>query len=277
MSLLRGVLFFYSCFFLIVSIKEKNPKNFSSLPGIFSLFPDKQKKSIMTYESRIPIKQWSEDDRPREKLLIKGKSALSNAELIALLLGSGTRNESAVDLAKRILDQSGQNLAELSKYQISDLLKFKGIGQAKGLTIIAALELGNRKRGQDALTREKVAGSKDVFELFHGEIADSPYESFWVLLLNRANRVIRKVNISEGGISGTVADPKKIFKMSLDHNASSLILCHNHPSGNTQPSEADIRLTRKLKEAGLLLDLPVLDHLIVGGESYFSFADEGMI
>ena len=231
----------------------------------------------MTYESRIPIKQWSEDDRPREKLLLKGKSALSNAELIALLLGSGNRNESAVDLAKRILDQSGQNLAELSKYQISDLLKFKGIGMAKGLTIIAALELGNRKRSQDALAREKVAGSRDVFELFHGEMADAQYESFWVLLLNRANRVIRKVSISEGGISGTVADPKKIFKMSLDHNASSLILCHNHPSGNTQPSEADIRLTRKLKEAGLLLDLPVLDHLILGGETYFSFADEGMI
>ncbi|MDX9906372.1 MAG: DNA repair protein RadC [Bacteroidales bacterium] len=231
----------------------------------------------MFYESRIPIKQWSEDDRPREKLLLKGKSALSNAELIALLLGSGNRNESAVDLAKRVLDKSGQNLAELSRFQISDLIKIKGIGQAKGLTIIAALELGNRKRSQDALSREKVAGSHDVYELFHGELADAQYESFWVLLLNRANRVIRKVNISEGGISGTVADPKKIFKMSLEHNASSLILCHNHPSGNTQPSEADIRLTRKLKEAGLLLDLPVLDHLIVGADSYFSFADEGML
>lgn len=231
----------------------------------------------MTYDTRIPIKQWSEDDRPREKLLLKGKSALSNAELIALLLGSGTRHESAVDLAKRVLDQSGHNLAELSKYQLNDLQKFKGIGLAKGVTIIAALELGNRKRSQDALAREKVAGSRDVFELFHGELADAQYEAFWVLLLNRANRVIRKVNISEGGISGTVADPKKIFKMALDQNASSIILCHNHPSGNIQPSEADIRLTRKLKEAGLLLDLPVLDHLIVGGDSYFSFADEGMI
>lgn len=231
----------------------------------------------MTYETRIPIKQWSEDDRPREKLLLKGKSALSNAELIALLLGSGTRQESAVDLAKRILDQNGHNLAELSRLQLNDLQKFKGIGLAKGVTIIAALELGNRKRSQDALAREKVAGSRDVYELFHGELADAQYESFWVLLLNRANRVIRKVNISEGGVSGTVADPKKIYKMALDHNASSIILCHNHPSGNTQPSEADIRLTRKLKDAGLMLDLPVLDHLIVGGDSYFSFADEGMI
>jgi DNA repair protein RadC len=252
-------------------------KIFFNPPGIFFFFPDKQEKRIMIYDNRIPIKQWSEDDRPREKLILKGKAALSNAELIALLLGSGTKNESAVDLAKRILDQSGHNLAELSKYQISDLVKFKGIGTAKGLTILAALELGNRKRSQDALARDKVAGSRDVFELFHGELADAQYESFWVLLLNRANRVIRKVNISEGGISGTVADPKKIFKMSLDHNASSLILCHNHPSGNTQPSEADIRLTRKLKEAGLLLDLPVLDHLILGGDGYFSFADEGMI
>jgi DNA repair protein RadC len=243
----------------------------------FAFFLIKRKRTSMTYDSRITIKQWSEDDRPREKLMIKGKSALSNAELIALLLGSGTRNESAVDLAKRILDQSGHNLAELSKYQLNDLQKFKGIGLAKGVTIIAALELGNRKRSQDALAREKVAGSRDVFELFHGELADSQYEAFWVLLLNRANRVIRKVNISEGGISGTVADPKKIFKMALDQNASSIILCHNHPSGNIQPSEADIRLTRKLKEAGLLLDLPVLDHLIVGGDAYFSFADEGMI
>jgi DNA repair protein RadC len=182
-----------------------------------------------------------------------------------------------VDLAKRILDQSGHNLAELSRYQLNDLQKFKGIGLAKGVTIIAALELGNRKRSQDALAREKVAGSRDVFELFHGELADAQYEAFWVLLLNRANRVIRKVNISEGGISGTVADPKKIFKMALDQNASSIILCHNHPSGNIQPSEADIRLTRKLKDAGLLLDLPVLDHLILGGDAYFSFADEGMI
>jgi DNA repair protein RadC len=231
----------------------------------------------MTYEARIPIKQWSEDDRPREKLLLKGRAALSNAELIALLLGSGTRNESAVDLAKRILDQSGHNLSELARCQLSDLQKFKGVGIAKGVTILAALELGNRKRGQDALVREKVAGSRDVFELFHGELADAQYESFWILLLNRANRVIRKVNISEGGISGTVADPKKIFKMALEHNASSVILCHNHPSGNNQPSEADIRLTRKLKDAGLMLDLPVLDHLIIGGDSYFSFADEGMI
>jgi DNA repair protein RadC len=231
----------------------------------------------MNYDPRIPIKQWSEDDRPREKLILKGKSALSNAELIALLLGSGTRNESAVDLAKRILDQSGHNLAELSRYQLNDLQKFRGIGLAKGVTIIAALELGNRKRSQDALVREKVAGSRDVYELFHGELADAQYEAFWVLMLNRANRVIRKVNISEGGISGTVADPKKIFKMALEQNASSIILCHNHPSGNTQPSEADIRLTRKLKEAGLMLDLPVLDHLIIGGDSYFSFADEGMI
>jgi DNA repair protein RadC len=229
------------------------------------------------YDSRIPIKQWSEDDRPREKLLSKGKTAMSNAELLAVLLGSGNRTESAVDLAKRILDRVTNNLAELSKLSLGELSKFKGIGSAKAVTIMAALELGNRKRSQDALTREKISGSKDVSEIMQGELADSPYESFWILLLNRANRMIRKVSISEGGIAGTVADPKKIFKIALDQNATAIILCHNHPSGNIQPSEADIRLTKKMKEAGLLLDLPILDHLIISSNGYFSFADEGML
>ncbi len=231
----------------------------------------------MTYESTIPIKLWSEDDRPREKMMLKGKSALSNAELIAVLLGTGHRNETAVDLAKRILDEINHNLGELSKLTVNALVKFKGDGTAKAVTIIAALELGNRKRGQDAMVRDKVAGSHDVYELFHGDLAESNYETFWIMLLNRANRLIRKINISEGGFSGTVADPKKIFKMALEYNACSVILCHNHPSGNIQPSEADIRLTKKLKEAGLLLDMPVLDHLIIAGDAYYSFADEGML
>lgn len=231
----------------------------------------------MTYESTIPIKLWSEDDRPREKMMLKGKSALSNAELIAVLLGTGHRSETAVDLAKRILDEINHNLGELSKLTVNDLVKFKGIGAAKAVTIIAALELGNRKRGQDAMVRDKVAGSRDVYELFHGDLADSNYETFWIMLLNRANRLIRKINISEGGFSGTVADPKKIFKIALEYNACSVILCHNHPSGNIQPSEADIRLTKKLKEAGLLLDMPVLDHIIIAGDAYYSFADEGML
>ncbi len=229
------------------------------------------------YHSKISIKQWSEDDRPREKLLQKGRAALSNAELLALLLVSGNRNETAVDLAKRVLEENRQNLTELSKLSVNELVKFSGIGQAKAIAIIAALELGNRKRSQDALIREKIAGSKDVYEIMHADLADSPYEAFRILLLNRANRMVRNINISEGGVSGTVADPKKIFKMALEYNASSLILCHNHPSGNIQPSEADIKLTRKMKDAGILLDLPVLDHLIISSDSYFSFADEGLL
>jgi DNA repair protein RadC len=229
----------------------------------------------MGYEGSLSIKQWSEDDRPREKLLLKGRAALSNAELLGLILGSGSRRESAVDLAKRILDLSGNNLTELSRLSIPDLTRVKGVGMAKATTLVAAFELGNRRREQEAIQRDKVSGSREVFELFHGELSTATYESFWVLLLNRANRVLRKISISEGGLSGTVADPKKIFKIALEHNASSVILCHNHPSGNIQPSEADIRLTKKMKQAGELLDMPVLDHLIIGGDSYFSFADEG--
>ncbi len=229
------------------------------------------------YESGITIKQWSEDDRPREKMLIKGKNALSNAELIAILLGSGNRKETAVDLAKRILEMASNNLIELSRMSVQSLQKINGIGAVKALNIIAAMELGNRRRSEDALKKEKITSSKDVFEIMHGNLADAPYEEFWILLLNRANRLIRKINISEGGISGTVADPKKIFKMALEYHGSSIILCHNHPSGNHKPSEADIRLTKKMKEAGNLLDLPVLDHIIIGHDKYFSFADEGML
>jgi DNA repair protein RadC len=231
----------------------------------------------MTYQSKVPIKQWSEDDRPREKLIMKGKGVLSNVELLAVLIGSGNKRESAVDIAKNILDRVNQNLTELSRQNVNELTRTNGIGAARAVMIVAALELGNRKRTQDVLAREKISGSRDAFELFQPELSEANYEEFWILLLNRANRIIRKMSISEGGISGTVADPKKIFKMALEFNASSIILCHNHPSGNVQPSEADIKLTRKMKEAGTLLDLPVLDHLIIGGNSYFSFADEGMM
>ena len=169
------------------------------------------------------------------------------------------------------------NLIELSRMSVNALQKVHGIGPVKALNIIAALELGNRRRSEDALRKEKITSSKDVFEIMQGNLADAPYEEFWILVLNRANRMIQKINISEGGISGTVADPKKIFKMALEHQGSSVILCHNHPSGNHNPSEADIRLTRKMKDAGNLLDLPVLDHVIIGNNSYYSFADEGMI
>ncbi len=223
------------------------------------------------------IREWAESDRPREKLLLKGKHSLSDAELIAILMGSGSKNESAVDLAKRILKGSNDNLIELSKLAVADLIKFKGVGEAKAISIIAALELGKRRRGAEALEKKKVTSSKDVFEYFAGVFGDSTYEAFYILLLNRANKVLKDVQISEGGFSGTVADPKKIFKIALEHNASSIILCHNHPSGNLQPSDADIKLTHKLKNAGEMLDLPVIDHIILGENNYYSFADEGKL
>lgn len=222
-----------------------------------------------------PIREWAEDDRPREKLLLKGRQSLSDAELIAILMGSGSRDESAVDLAKRILRSTQDNLLELSKFNVQDLMKFKGIGEAKAVTIIAALELGKRRRGAAAINRKKITSSKDVFEYFSAVIGDYAFETFFILLLNRANKIIRHLQISEGGITGTVADPKKIFKMALEHHATSMILCHNHPSGNINPSDADIRLTRKLRDAGDMLDVPVLDHIILGEERYYSFADEG--
>ena len=226
-------------------------------------------------KDHAPIREWAEDDRPREKLLIKGRQSLSDAELLAILMGSGSRSESAVDLAKRILRAARDNLLELSKLSVNDLMKFKGVGQAKAVSIIAALELGKRRRGAEAINRQKITCSKDVFEYFSAVIGDYSFETFFILLMNRANKIIRHIQISEGGITGTVADPKKIFKMALEHNATSMILCHNHPSGNISPSEADIRLTRKLKDAGDMLDVPVLDHIILGEERYYSFADEG--
>ena len=230
-----------------------------------------------TYINKLSIKQWAEDDRPREKLLHKGRLALSNAELIAILIGSGTKEESAVDLSKRILTSTNDNLVDLSRLSISELSKFHGIGPARSITIIAALELGRRRREAEALKKRTISSSKDVFEVMQSALTDLHYEEFWILLLNRANQVITKVNISEGGLAGTVADPKKIFKIAIENNASGIILCHNHPSGNMKPSEADTKLTRKLKDAGLLLDLPILDHLIIGDEKYMSFADEGIL
>ena len=224
-----------------------------------------------------PIKAWAEDDRPREKLLLKGRSALSDAELLAILMGSGSKNESAVDLAKRILRQSNDNLIELSRLGVSELIKFKGVGEAKAISIIAAMELGKRRRGAEVLDKKKIASSRDVFEYFSGILGDNNYEVFYILLLNRANKVIRDIQISEGGFTGTVADPKKIFKIALEYSATSVILCHNHPSGNIQPSDADLKLTQKLKSAGDMLDLAVIDNIIIGDEKYFSFADEGRL
>jgi DNA repair protein RadC len=228
------------------------------------------------YPEKTSIKHWSEDDRPREKLVLKGKPSLSDAELIAILIGSGNREESAVELSKRILKSVSDNLIELSRLTVSDLEKFKGIGEAKAITIIAALELGRRRRGAEVMDRKKIHTSSDAFEIFQMKIGDLLYEQFAVILLNRANEVIQTVVVSDGGVNGTVADPRRIFKLAIENNAASIILGHNHPSGNLKPSESDLKLTKKIKEAGLLLDINVLDHVIVGIEKYYSFADEGV-
>jgi DNA repair protein RadC len=226
-------------------------------------------------EFKASIKEWDDADRPREKLLAKGKQALSNAELVAILLGSGSRNESAVGLSKRILKSVENSLPELSKMSIAELMKFKGIGEAKAISIVAAMELGRRRLGADVYERKKISSSRDVFHIFQAELADSQYEEFWILLLNRANKIMKKVKIGDGGVSGTVADPKRIFRAAIDNMASSIILCHNHPSGNIQASNADRDLTRKVVNGAKYFDISVLDHIIIGDGNFYSFADDG--
>ena len=228
------------------------------------------------YKESSGIRSWAEEDRPREKLLLKGSPALSDAELIAILIGSGVPGESAVDVAKAILKSTSNNLNELGKLSVKDLMKFKGIGEAKAITIVAALELSKRRRVAEVKEKEKIAGSKDVFEYFH-HLADLRNEEFWVMYLNRANKIITAQKISLGGITGTVADTRIIFKNALDHFACGIILCHNHPSGNLTPSEEDKSLTKKIKQAGQLLDINTLDHLIISDAGYYSFADEGLL
>lgn len=225
----------------------------------------------------LNIKNWAAEDRPREKLVLKGKATLSDAELIAILLRTGTSKLSAVDLAKNILRSVNNDLNELGRLTVKDLMKIKGIGEAKAITIISALELGRRRKDFQAEKKPKIGGSSDVFEMLKADLLDIPHEAFWILLLNRANRVIKKHQISQGGVTGTVADPKIIFKIAVEELASGIILAHNHPSGNLTASQADINLTKKLKESGKLLDIQVLDHLIIAGKKYFSFADEGLM
>lgn len=225
----------------------------------------------------LKIKSWSPEDRPREKLLTKGTPALSDAELVAILLGTGTTTVSAVELAKRVLQTVNNSLHELGRLSVKDLMKIKGIGEAKAISIIAALELGRRRKDADAEDKPRISGSRDCFNLLSPHLEDIPHEEFWIILLNRANRMIKKYQISQGGVAGTVADPKIIFKLALSDLASGLILAHNHPSGNLAASQADIELTRKIKEAGKLLEIQVLDHLIIAGKKYFSFADEGIL
>ncbi len=225
----------------------------------------------------LSIKDWSLDDRPREKLLQKGVSSLSDAELISILIGSGTTNMSAVEVSRKLMQYVDNSLAELARLSVKDLMRIRGIGEVRAITITAALELGRRKKELEVMEKAKIGSSKDAFDQLQGEFMDLAHEEFWVLLVNRAHRVIRKKRISEGGVSGTVADPKIIFKLALEELASGVIVAHNHPSGNMTASQSDIDLTRKLKEAGKFLEIQLLDHLICCGQKYFSFADQGML
>lgn len=226
---------------------------------------------------KLSIKEWAVEDRPREKMQIKGIRSLSEAELIAILIGSGNLDESAVEVSRRIMSSVNNNLNELGKKTINDLQKFKGIGPAKAITISAAMELGRRRKESEPDEKPKVVTSADCAAIFKPLLSDLPHEEFWVMLLNRNNLVIDKMLVSQGGLSGTVIDVRIILKMALDKLASSIILCHNHPSGNLIPSEADKDITKKIKEAGKHMDIPVLDHLIIANDSFFSFADEGLI
>lgn len=223
----------------------------------------------------LTIRAWSPEDRPREKLLLKGTAALTEAELIAILIGSGTAKTSAVELAKKILMQVNNNLNELARLTTKDLMKIKGIGEAKAITIVAALELGRRRKEQEPEEKPKINSSRDAFNLIKGDLMDLSHEEFWVLLLNRSNRVVKKKRVSEGGVAGTVADPKIIYRLALEELASGIIVAHNHPSGNLAASTSDVELTRKLKEAGKFLEIQLLDHLIIANNKYYSFADEG--
>lgn len=223
-----------------------------------------------------PINQWAEDDRPREKFLLKGKAALSDSELLAILIGSGSRNESAVQLCQRILATSENNLNTLGKMSVSQLMQFKGIGEAKAISIAAALELGRRRRAEEAVELKKISSSNAVFEIMQPIIGELPHEEFWVLYLNNSNKVIYKAQLSKGGITGTVVDIRLLFKMALEQNATAVLLTHNHPSGKLLASEADIQITKKIKEAGKTLEIHVLDHIIITENGYLSFQDAGI-
>jgi DNA repair protein RadC len=217
----------------------------------------------MSETTPFPIRNWSEDDRPREKLMSKGKAVLSDAELIAILIGSGSRNETAVGLSKRILCHVENNLNSLGKLSIQQLMTFKGIGEAKAVSIAAAMELGRRRRTEDAPETKKISSSKSVFEIMQPVIGELQHEEFWILYLNNSNKVIFKCQLSKGGITGTVVDVRLAFKIAIEHNATGIILTHNHPSGTLIASDADKQITRKLKSAGENLDIKVLDHLII--------------
>lgn len=228
------------------------------------------------YKSQT-LSSWAVEDRPREKVLANGIQHLSDSELLAILLGSGTKNQTAVELARIILRSSGNNLLELGKQSVDELVRIKGVGPAKAISLLAALELGRRRAGIQATEKVQVKSSETVFRLFHPILGDLGHEEFWLLMLNRANRVLGRYKVSQGGLSGTVIDTRIILKKALDNLASSIIVCHNHPSGNMQPSDADVKITGKLRKAAEMLEIKLIDHVIIADKSYFSFADEGLI
>ncbi len=230
----------------------------------------------MEPQTSFPISQWAEDDKPREKLMLKGKQVLSDAELLAILIGSGSRNESAVDLSKRILSKV-KNLKALGRMTFKQLTEFKGIGEAKAVTILAAMELGRRRGSEEEVELKKITSSKSVYDIMQPIIGELPHEEFWVLYLSNSNKVMYKSQLSKGGITGTVVDSRIVFKTAFEQNAVSIILCHNHPSGILQASDADKQITKKIKEAGKLLEINILDHLIITNSGYLSLADEGMM
>ncbi len=225
----------------------------------------------------LSIKNWSDDDKPREKLVRKGKSVLSDAELIAILIGSGSRNESAVGLSKRILASVNNNLNNLGKLTIKQLTQFKGIGEAKAVTIAAALEMGRRRRGEEAQKITKINASADVFELLQPIVGELEHEEFWIVYLNNSNKVLHTAQLSKGGITGTLVDVRLVMRQALEFGAVALVLAHNHPSGTLKPSGADKQITQKLKAAAMALDIKILDHLIITQKDYFSFADEKLL
>lgn len=229
------------------------------------------------YTTKPTIKMWAEDDRPREKMLLKGHKALSDSELIAILIGSGTRHKTAVELAQELLESAGNNLSEFSKRSIKELQKVKGIGVAKAITIAAAIELGRRRKEVFQLEKTKILGAKTAYEVLQPYFQDVMVELFYIILLNRKNLVLEVICISQGGMASTVVDGKVVFKRAIESNAQAIILAHNHPSGNTSPSEADKRLTKKLVEFGNMIDLPILDHIIYTENGYYSFADSGLL
>jgi DNA repair protein RadC len=231
---------------------------------------------VKPYDNKIGIKSWAEEDRPREKLSAQGRRALTDAELIAILIGSGSRNETAVELSKRILHHYENDLNKLGKASISELSNFKGIGEAKAISIIAALEIGRRRNDSEIKPPEFISGSKDAYLYIKRQLVDLNHEEFWIILTARSQKIITKELISRGGLSNTVIDPKIIFGLALQHQASHIILVHNHPSGNLKPSHNDVILTKNLVAAGNMLEIKIMDHLIISDKAFYSFADEGL-